>query len=278
MSVVRIVHLSDPHFGTIPEGVTEGLRETLKGLKADLILISGDITQRARRKQFEAARAFMESLKPTPRFAVPGNHDIPLFNLFGRFTNPYRGYHAHFQDKRETDLLIGDVRVVGLNSTSRWRRVQGALKIPRIEEPLLQNWKTAQVRIVAVHHPLDCAKRVDDKNLLRGREAAFQLFERAEIDLVVSGHVHDPFTTLSNARYPESKRAMILSVAGTCLSRRTRKGAPNSFQVIEVTTGDKNRIKITRMDRGSDFLFRPRQDQTCLFERESGRGWQRLIH
>lgn len=272
MSTVRLVHLSDPHFGTVLPEVEKSLVDAVHTAKPQLVLLSGDITQRARRSQFEAARRFKEKLRPLPTLAIPGNHDIPLYNVFGRLYAPYAGFHRHFQSKRETDILVEGVRVVGLNSTSRWRHVQGSLNLERIRGPLLADWKTANVRIVAVHHPLDCAKRVDDKNLLRGREAVFQLFESASIDLVLSGHVHDPFVTLSDARYPASKRSMILSVAGTCLSWRTRKGAPNSFNLIDIETGTTPRIFLTRMDIEGG-TFRPKD--VASFVRLPGGGWTR---
>ncbi len=275
MSRIRIAHLSDPHFGTVVPAVQHALVSSLHALKPDLVLVSGDITQRARRHQFVAARAFKESLLPIPAFGIPGNHDIPLFNVAGRLLSPYHGFHAHFQSRREKSLRVGDVRVVGLNSTSRWRHVQGSLNLDRIRPRLFDDWATTKVRIVAVHHPLDCAKRVDDKNLIRGREKVFELFERAEIDLVLSGHVHDPFVTLSDARYPASKRSMILSVAGTCLSTRTRKDAPNSFHLLEVETEGNPSMAITRMDWDGS-AFQPRPEAAQSFERKPLLGWQHL--
>lgn len=276
MSTIRIAHLSDPHFGTVLEPVRHGLLESLRALKLDLCLISGDITQRATAAQFKAARTFKDELQPVPVFAIPGNHDIPLFNVFGRLFNPYDGFHTYFQDKAENTTTLGHVNVVGLNSTSRWRHIQGSLNVERVREPLLSGRHHASVRIVAIHHPLDCAKRVDDKNLLVDRETVFGLFEDAAIDLVISGHVHDPFVTLSHARYPASRRSMILSVAGTCLSWRTRKGAPNSFNLIEVEAGDQPRIKISRQDMGPDGLFHVRDDCVASFVRPQGSGWVSL--
>lgn len=261
MSRVKIAHLSDPHFGTIHEGVQEGLLESLNTLRPDLVLVSGDITQRARRNQFEAARRFKNSIHPIPFFAVPGNHDIPLFNLLARLFRPYRGFHTYFQSKRETDIRLGDVRVLGLNSTSKWRHIQGSLDIDRIREKFLSDWDTAKVRIAMVHHPLECAKGIDDKNRLKNREATVKLFQEAKIDLILSGHVHDPYVSVEHS--------LVLSVAGTCLSWRTRKNAPNSFHLIEIET-EPRKIMITRLDMNDQKCFMPRADGLRSFEQVSG--------
>lgn len=269
--MIRIAQLSDPHFGTILPGVREGLLTTLKELKPDLILLTGDITQRARTRQFVEAHEFAEMCKPTPLICVPGNHDIPLFNFFVRFFDPYRGFRRYFKYYLEKDYQQGDVLITGLNSTSRWRHIQGAFNIPRIDKRLQTKTKTT-VHIAAFHHPVDCAKPQDEKNLLTNRDETLQLFEKHNIDLVIGGHIHDPHVSLSHIRYPTIQRRMILAVAGTCLSWRTRAGAPNSFNFIEVETKTTPQIAITRYDQTSDLKFMPLT--THKFERTPQGSWQ----
>lgn len=273
MSRVRIAHLSDPHFGTLLEGSEDGLVRSLHDLKPSLILLTGDITQRARRSQFRAAKAFTERLNGTRIIAVPGNHDIPLFNIFARLFWPYRGFQKLFKDRTEKDVFHQGVQVIGLNSTSRWRHVQGDFNIPRIEKRFRAPHPEAKVRIAAFHHPMDCAKHVDDKNLLRGREAAYRVFERAQVDLVVGGHIHDPFVNLSNDRFPNGRRTMVFAVAGTCLSWRTRAGAPNSFNLIDIETSGDPHIILTRYDRDGDFNFKP--IRASHFRRGPDGNWNR---
>lgn len=271
MSRVRLAHLSDPHFGTVTDEVRGALLASLAELGPSLILLTGDITQRARRGEFRQARAFVQELAPIPVFAVPGNHDIPLWNLPLRLFAPYRNY-ARFQKVLERESLHQGVEILALNSTSRWRHIQGAFRRGSLEKKLRQD-RPAQIRLVAFHHPLDCAKTVDEKNLLRGGAAVAAALARAEVDLVVGGHIHDPHVALSTVRYPEAGRSMIFSVAGTCLSWRTRKNAPNSFHLIELETGPQARIEITRYDHeGSTFKpFSPER-----FVREPGTsGWTR---
>lgn len=275
MSRLRIAHLSDPHFGTLLEGVEAGLLQSLKELKADVVLISGDITQRARRDQFKAAARFKTKLAPVTAFAVPGNHDIPLFNVFGRFFSPYHGFHSHFQISRETVMEFGEIRIVGLNSTSRWRHIQGQLDEARVLPALVNKDPKTQVHIVVVHHPFTCAQSVDEKNLMKGAGDTLKVFEEAKVDLVLTGHIHDPYFSLSVARYPEIKRPMIFSGAGTCLSRRTRRNAPNSFNVLDVETNADGScsIQASRHDIGKDFIFRPLPGFTAKYFRPARGNW-----
>lgn len=255
MSKLRIVQLSDPHFGTVVPEVANYLLECLRSIRPDLILLTGDITQRARRKQFIAAREFIDNFKTTPFLAVPGNHDIPLFNIFGRLFWPYHGFQNFFKANREEDYLHGDVRVTCLNSTSKWRHIQGSFDHERLEKRLAEKNPQTKVHIVALHHPLDCAKVSDEKNLLKRRGKAMELFARHNIDLIVSGHIHDPYVNLAQARYPQIKRNIILGVAGTCLSWRIRPGAPNSFNLIEVDTDQQVRIAFSRYDHQQGLGF-----------------------
>lgn len=277
MSVVRIAHLSDPHFGTISPDVHDGLLATLSTLKTDLVLMTGDITQRARYQQFADARKFAVSIQralpDSDIIAVPGNHDIPLFNLLGRFLDPYRGFRRVFKFLPEKDFRRGDIVITALNSTSRWRHVQGDLSIDKTHARLKQKEKNAKIRIVAFHHPMDCRQSRDEKNLLKNREPIMNLFEEHQIDLVVGGHIHDPYVRLSTHRYPMNQRSMILSVAGTCLSRRIRPGAPNSFNFIEADTGTSTpRLTISRYDFQQNKIF-TKENVNHFHRLESEKGW-----
>lgn len=271
MSILRIAHLSDPHFGTVEPEVQQHLLKCLADLKPDLILLTGDITQRARKKQFILAREFAEACNK-PLICVPGNHDIPLGNIFVRLFDPYRGFRKYFKYLLEKDHLQGDILVTGLNSCSRWRHIQGALKLDRVSQRLSEKNHKAKIHIVTFHHPMDCAKPQDEKNLLKNRDQTMQLFDRKQVDLIIGGHIHDPYVTLSKVRYPETERNMIIGVAGTCLSWRTRSGAPNSFNLIEAdTTTGQARLSITRydqLDTGKFFAIR-----TNRFIRKDANGW-----
>lgn len=273
MSFLRVAHLSDPHFGTIFMGVEEGLRDILREVQPHLVLLTGDITQRARVDQFKAAKNFIDQIGCEVVIAVPGNHDIPLGNIFGRIFHPYKGYENILKQKLEQTIVLKDICITCLNSTSRWRHVQGELKNSYLEKHFQDNNSESKVRIVAFHHPMDCAEHIDDKNLLKQSNNAITHFERHKIDMVLGGHIHDPYINLSDARFPQIQRRIIFSVAGTCLSSRTRAGAPNSFNLIEINTDLVPNITLTRFDMDSEFHFSPKVIHS--FNRAKELGWNR---
>ncbi|MBC7742532.1 MAG: metallophosphoesterase [Bdellovibrionaceae bacterium] len=270
---IRIAHLSDPHFGANYPEVVNALTSSMKDLKPSLIILSGDITQRARCEQFVAAEKFVQQLAEFPWAIVPGNHDIPLFNIFARLFYPYKYFKNVFKGLLEKEIPVKSVHVFTLNSTSRFRHVQGALSAKQIKKIVADPLAETDVRIACFHHPMDCPKTVDEKNLLRNRDEAMQVFAKAGIDLILGGHIHDPYVNLSGERYPNVKRQSIISVAGTCLSWRTRAGAPNSFHLIDIDTADKKipRLVITRYDLQSNKQFTPILVQS--FFRDLAQGW-----
>lgn len=227
---VRVLHLSDPHFGTERGEVVAALRDSAALLEADLVVLSGDITQRARGPQFADAARFMASLGEAPMLTVPGNHDIPLFNLPLRLLDPYRGYRAHFGRALNPRCSVGAVAVSGLVSCPAWRHKNGELDPADLAAALPAG--DAPLRVAVLHHPLDCRLPEDEHNLLRGAGAVVSAFCAGGVDLVLGGHIHDPYVSTTAARYPDVAAPAVLALAGTCVSRRTRRGIPNSFNLI----------------------------------------------
>ena len=123
--MTAILHISDTHFGTEQEAVVAALLRFAGERHFDAVVISGDITQRARRGQFDKARAFVERLKQTRVLTIPGNHDIPLFNLPARMLAPYAGYRRVFGSDLEPEHDSNGVLIVGVNTTSPARHVDG---------------------------------------------------------------------------------------------------------------------------------------------------------
>lgn len=267
---VRIAHLSDPHFGTVYPHVERALLDCLRSLAPHVVVFTGDITQRARRNQFHAARAFVEAISPVPVLAVPGNHDIPLFNAFARLFFPYGGFRRHFQPRTETGWSEGGVEIFALNSTKPWRYVQGGLSPARIRSRIPKEKSPKNLRIAAFHHPMDCASTRDEVNLLRGGQEALAAFRELGVDLVLGGHIHDPHVTLSDSRYPAEGTPLVLATAGTCLSWRIRLNAPNSFHWIEALPGDQPSLKITRFELDRSHQFKPGLEKSFL---RGGSGW-----
>lgn len=233
-----IAHLSDTHFGTEVPEVVSSLREYIRALKPDIAVISGDLTQRARASQFEAAQQFAQSLGVTT-LLLPGNHDIPLYDIFTRFTNPYRLYKK-FCGRRQMFWCNSNLGILCLDATNPFRHTRGKLDLSETRR-LLSNARQEMPNdahfLVAVHQPLVVTMPQDIGEALINAADVAALFSEYRVDAVLSGHVHMPYIATTTQHFKNLTRGFILSTAGTALSHRTRPGAPNSFNLIELNEG-----------------------------------------
>ncbi|WP_295531002.1 metallophosphoesterase [uncultured Pseudacidovorax sp.] len=224
-----LLHLSDPHFGTEQAPVVEALVRWVRAQAADAVVVSGDITQRATRAQFAAARAFFQRLDAPRVLVIPGNHDIPLFDLGTRLLAPYRRYRAALGDELEPALDLPRCLVLGAKTTRRWRHSDGEIDAAQVERIArrLAAAGPAQLRVVTVHQPVAVTRPEDEENLLHGREAALARWAEAGVDLVLGGHIHLPFAL----PLPQGGGAWAVQ-AGTAVSSRVRSGVPNSVNLL----------------------------------------------
>ena len=232
--MTRVLQVSDTHFGTQRAVAVAALQQLCGMLRPDLLLVTGDITQRARASEFAAARAFFDALDVPARLIVPGNHDIPLFDLFARAFDPHGRHVRTLGDALEGEFERDDLLLVALNTTRRWRHVQGqvsAAQIARVEARMAAA-RPGQLRLVAVHQPVAALLDEDVGNLLRGHEQAVRRWASAGVDAVVGGHIHLPYVLPLRQRWPDLPRAMWAVQAGTALSRRLRGGIDNSVNLI----------------------------------------------
>ena len=224
-----LLQISDPHFGTEQPLVAEALVALAMQQRPDLLVLSGDITQRARPAQFSAARAFMDRLG-APMLAVPGNHDIPLFDLWTRLRHPYAAHVVAFGADLEPVHASPDLMVVCVNTTRPWRHKHGEVSAQQIERvaQILANAGTTQLRVVVVHQPIAVTRTQETPNLLRGHAAALQRWSAAGADIVMGGHIHLPYVMT----LPDLARPMWVVQAGTAVSSRARRGVPNSVNLL----------------------------------------------
>jgi 3',5'-cyclic AMP phosphodiesterase CpdA len=230
-----LLHISDTHFGTEVPRVVAALQALVRTQPPDAVVLSGDITQRARSAQFAAARAFCDSLGVARWLTLPGNHDIPLYNVAARLFTPYAGYKACFGDVLEPELEFADVLLVGVNTTRPRRHIDGEVSSRQINRVVrrLHGARREQLRVVVTHQPACVLRDEDAHDRLHGGEAAIQSWSRAGADLVLGGHIHLPYVSDTCARaHAGTPRPMYCVQAGTALSRRVRHGSPNSFNVI----------------------------------------------
>lgn len=245
--MTRILHLSDLHFGTEDADVMQALLRLGNQLKPTLYLLSGDITQRARRSQFAAAGAFVKQLG-APLLAVPGNHDLPLFNLPVRLLNPYGNYRRVFGNELEPSLETPELLVIGVNTTRPRRHKDGEVSPAQISlvAQKLQQAPAEQLRLVMLHHPVRAIEESDVSNLLIGREQAVPAWVDAGMDLLLAGHIHLPYQVPLQSSTAE-RRAWAIQ-AGTGISHRVRGAIPNSVNLIDYQPGRQRRCRVTRWD------------------------------
>lgn len=224
-----LLQISDTHFGTEQAPVVEALATLVRLQLPDLLVLSGDITQRATPAQFRAARAFTDRLC-VPVLAVAGNHDIPLFDLWTRLRRPYARYTAAFGADLEPVHCSPDLLVVCVNTTRAWRHKHGeiaGLQVDRVAR-LLEGAESAQLRVVVVHQPVAVTRAEDLPNRLRGHAAALDRWAAAGADLVMGGHIHLPYVMALHGL----ARPMWAVQAGTAVSSRVRKGVRNSVNLL----------------------------------------------
>ncbi|MFW2357511.1 metallophosphoesterase family protein [Hydrogenophaga sp.] len=224
-----LLQVSDPHFGTERTPVVEALVALAAQLRPDLVVLSGDITQRARTEQFSAARSVMDRLG-APLLALPGNHDIALFDLWSRFTRPYARYSAAFGANLAPVFSSNDLLVIGVNTTRARRHKDGEVSSEQIDAVAeqLRRATPEQLRVVVVHQPIDVMRAEDLPNRLHNHTAAQQAWAAAGADVVMGGHIHLPYVM----PLPGLARPLWAVQAGTAVSSRVRSGVPNSVNVV----------------------------------------------
>lgn len=265
--MTRLALLSDLHFGRARPDLVEPLLGALATAQPDLIVAAGDFVQRARKGQFEMARAFLDRL-PAPCLAVPGNHDIPLFNLPERLFAPRRAYRRWIAEETEPIAGTPDALIVGLDTTERLYHQRGHVspaQVDRIAEVIGRESGERTVVIVA-HHPFH-QDRTIEKKLMAGAPHALATWADAGPHMIVSGHLHvwtvEPFVT-------ERNQSMTLQVhCGTGLSTRLR-GQPNDFALIDLQDAE---VRIERFSASENARF----DRAESSHYSRGRqGWQLL--
>ena len=238
-----VVHLSDLHFGRVDPRLVNALIEAIESVSPDLVAVSGDLTQRARRSQFRQARSFLDRLTG-PRLVVPGNHDVPLFNLALRLLDPYGGYRRHIQDDLEPAFENELMIAVGLNSARAFPfHGGGRLSLSQVARAAarLQSAGSHKIKIVVTHHPFDVPHTHGHEHLIGRADMAMQQLAAAGADVFLAGHLHVSHVGHSAERYQIAGHSALVVQAGT-MSTRTR-GEPSTMNVLRLAPGQ---IEIAR--------------------------------
>ena len=265
-----LVHLSDLHFGRVDAALIQPLIKVVTQIKPDVVVVSGDLTQRARSTQFKQARHFLDAL-PSPKIVVPGNHDVPLHNIYDRFTRPFDKYRRHITHDLEPFYVDDEIAVVGINSARSLTLKNGRVnqrQIARVQERLA-TLDAHITKVIVTHHPFDLPANYVKKEIIGRAPMAMKMFASHGADLLLAGHLHVSHAGNTADRYALSGYAALVVQAGTATSTRSR-GESNSFNVIQI---DSPHISIQR------FTWMPEQGEftaltTELFQR-SASGWVR---
>jgi 3',5'-cyclic AMP phosphodiesterase CpdA len=229
-----LVHLSDLHFGHLDERIVSPLLEIIRSIRPDLIAVSGDLTQRARRWQFEHARAFLQQLPP-PLLVVPGNHDVPLLNLAARLFDPFRGYRRFICQVLEPAYIDGEIAVIGMNSARALvTGGRGRLNAAQVDAAVarLAPLPASLIKVVLTHHPFDLPDGFDPEHLIGRAAMAMTRLASVDADLFLAGHLHVSHIGGTAERYRVAGHSALVVQAGT-LSTRGR-GELNTFNVLRI--------------------------------------------
>lgn len=228
-----IVHLSDLHFGRIDPATLEPLRRAVHDAQPDLVAISGDFTQRARRTEFAAAREFLDSIQP-PKLVVPGNHDVPYWNVARRFLQPLTRYRRYISADLEPEYVDDEVAVLGVNTARALANGGGRISGRQVERVVrrLATLPESIVRIIVTHHPFDLPPGVRERRLLGRARMAMARLSNANADLFLSGHLHLSHASRAADRYRIAGHSGLIVQAGT-VSTRSRGEQP-SFNLLRI--------------------------------------------
>jgi 3',5'-cyclic AMP phosphodiesterase CpdA len=237
----RIVHLSDLHYGPPFQYALEPilLRES-QALAPDLVVLSGDLTQRAKKRQFQQAKAFLDRL-PKPYLVIPGNHDVPLYNVFDRLFRSLERYKTTIRPEVDMVARVDGLLAVGLNSAFGWTNDRGRLTRTQLQmaERTFGREPQADCKILATHHHFVCPPGVHQGAL---PEDLLSRFARWGVELVLTGHTH-----LTHVE--QRPEGVVLLQSGTATATRWKKlkKRVNSFNLITVEA-DQIAIQVREYD------------------------------
>jgi 3',5'-cyclic AMP phosphodiesterase CpdA len=240
----RIAHISDLHFGRHSDAVAEDLFNSITAHAPDIIALSGDFTQRAKTSEFEAARRFLDRL-PQPKLMVPGNHDVPLYNIFSRFLRPFTRYNFHFGTLGQPANFYSDAEIamLGVNTARSFTRKNGRVSAEQMQEitDVLGGLPTSTFKILVTHHPLASPEGAPTQELAGRAIRAMNVVKKAGVHLLLSGHHHRAVSG-GNVELEAGGSVLVLH-AGTAISTRTRGGDGNSYNLLEIA-GDAVSVRL----------------------------------
>lgn len=256
--VVRIAHLSDIHFGAHDPEIVAGTEAWLRELQPNLIIISGDLTQRAKKRQFRQASAYLERLRAAgfPVLVVPGNHDVPLYDVVRRFTAPLDRYKRYISSDLCPWYENDEVAVLGLNTARSFTIKDGRINQKQIDllRERFAGVSSAKTRILVTHHPLFIMPIGEQGSLSEavGRHhEAIKAVADAGVHVALAGHFHRTYAE-DALKMVDNTESVLIMQAGTATSTRLRNDELQSFNWIHAHRFDEVELQVIAWN-GSEF-------------------------
>lgn len=266
----RIAHISDLHFGRHSAPIADALVQSVNAHQPHLIALSGDFTQRARNSEFAEARRFLDRL-PQPKLLVPGNHDIPLYDIFSRFLRPLTKYDFHFANLGQPANFFRDdeIAILGLNTARRLKQKNGRVSLEQMQEieRALGGVPNDLFKVLVTHHPLAIPYGAPTMQLAGRAMPTLEIIRNAGVHLLLSGHHHRAGSG-SSVEVGAGGSVLVLH-AGTAISTRTRGIEGNTYNMIDIADRE---VCVRLMDYGGD-TFKEVSRNGYLFDVG---GWRKL--
>jgi 3',5'-cyclic AMP phosphodiesterase CpdA len=253
----RIAQISDLHFGSHDAQIAADLLASVNAQHPDLVVMSGDFTQRARREEFVAACRFVDAIAQ-PKLVVPGNHDLPLYDIIGRLRRPLKNFHRYI-----TPLgLVGDlfqdpeIAVLGLDTARRFPGKTGRVSFEQIEHigRVFAKVPRSVFKTLVTHHPLGYPAGEKPHGVAGRSGHALKALAELDVHLLLSGHGHRPLSGAMRLETVERRSILVLH-AGTAISSRTRGGHGNTYNLVDI---DGDAVSIRVMGWSDPYGFRER--------------------
>ena len=249
--MTRLVHLSDLHFGAHDDQLVEAVEGAVNGLKPDLVVISGDFTQRARTEQFREACRFLERLQGRGHevLGVPGNHDVPLYDVMRRFLSPLARYRRFIDETLCPFIELPGVAVLGINTARSLTFKDGRINRDQVDfiRETFDRTPADAVRILVTHHPLFALMMGDEVERAVGRqELALGAVEDSGVDVLLAGHAHHASSQDAGDLVTRAGGVLVVQ-AGTATSTRVRH-QEQSFNTIDVAHAEDVTITVNAWD------------------------------
>jgi 3',5'-cyclic AMP phosphodiesterase CpdA len=245
--VATLLHISDLHFGKpFRPDVAQAVLVQSDELKPDVVVASGDFTQRARAAQFAQAAEFLKEFD-SPVVVTPGNHDVPFYRFWERFMVPYRNYKRYIAEDLNSVTEVAGLVIVALNSSRRFTFTNGRIRRSQLEftRRAFEEADDSLTRIVVTHHHLAPPPGFERTNVMPYARRALRTFTALGVDLILAGHMHTAYIGSSLDFFPGEleRRGIVIVQCGTTTSKRGRgrETLRNTFNVIHVE-GDVIRV------------------------------------